>query len=74
MSYTTFVEFRVRKFSDISEKLIPFFIKYPIEGMKFLDFKDFCATAAILKRKEHLTPEGLIKIREIKKGINRGRY
>ena len=36
------IYFRVGKFSDIVEKIIPFFEKYPILGVKYQDFKDFC--------------------------------
>lgn len=35
-------EFRVDKFVDIEDKIIPFFKKYPISGIKALDFWDFC--------------------------------
>nr|YP_009517159.1 LAGLIDADG homing endonuclease [Blastosporella zonata]AYE93119.1 LAGLIDADG homing endonuclease [Blastosporella zonata] len=31
----------IRKFADIDNKIIPFFIKYPIIGNKSLDFQDF---------------------------------
>ena len=32
--------FRVTKFDDIDKKIIPFFKKYPIRGVKALDFAD----------------------------------
>ena len=35
--------YRVSKFDDIMEKIIPFFKNYPIKGMKALDFSDFLA-------------------------------
>ena len=34
------VNFNVTKFSDIQEKIISFFINYPILGVKSLDFED----------------------------------
>jgi hypothetical protein len=34
------VEYRVYKFSDIAEKIIPFFLKHKIIGVKLLDFQD----------------------------------
>jgi len=34
------VEYRVYKFSDIVEKIIPFFHKHKIIGVKSLDFQD----------------------------------
>ena len=66
-------DYRVRKFSDIAEKIIPFFKKYPIRGVKALDFEDFCRVAEMMKQKKHLTFEGLEEIRKIKAGMNTGR-
>ena len=66
-------DFIVFKFKDINEKIIPFFQKYPIHGMKFLDFKDFCLVANLIKEKAHLTVKGLEEIQRIKKGMNKGR-
>ena len=36
------LELQVEKFSDITEKIIPFFNKYPIRGVKLQDFEDWC--------------------------------
>ena len=69
----TVVEFRVTKFSDVTEKVIPFFSKYKIHGVKAKDFADWCLVAELMKRKAHLTEEGLDQIRQIKAGMNRGR-
>ena len=68
-----FFEFRVEKFSDIDTKIIPFFINFPILGIKLLDFQDFCKIAKLMKDKVHLTEEGLNNIRKIKNGMNTGR-
>ena len=57
--------YRVSKFDDIIEKIIPFFKNYPIKGMKALDFSDFCRVAEMMKAKQHLTEEGLEKIKKI---------
>ena len=65
--------FRVTKFKDIAEKIIPFFKKYTIHGVKALDFADWCEVAEMMKQKKHLTAEGLEKIKKIKEGMNRGR-
>ena len=35
------VDFIVTKFSDITNKLVPFFDKYPIQGIKYLNYLDF---------------------------------
>ena len=65
--------YRVEKFSDILNIIIPFFNKYQIQGVKHLDYIDFVKTAELIENKAHLTKEGLDKIKEIKNGINKGR-
>ena len=67
------IKYRVEKFSDNYEKIIPFFSLNRIWGVKFLDYLDWRQVADIIKEKGHLTIEGLNKIREFKQGINRGR-
>jgi len=71
--YREAIEFRIHKFSDITDKIIPFFNKYPIHGIKALDYADFVKAADIMKVKGHLTAEGLDQIRRIKAGMNKGR-
>ena len=66
-------DYRVRKFDDIDNKIIPFFSKHPIYGVKALDFADWCRAAELMKSKKHLTVDGLEEIRNIKAGMNRGR-
>ena len=65
--------FKVTKFDHISHKIIPFFQKYKIKGVKAKDFNDFSNAAEIIKEKGHLTIEGLNKIRELKQGMKRQR-
>jgi hypothetical protein len=68
------LDFVVKKFIDIEQKIIPFFIKHPLYGVKSKDFEDFCKIANIIKEaKPHLNPEGLEQIRQIKEGMNKGR-
>ena len=62
------LDYRVTKFGDIVEKIIPFFEKYPVIGVKQKDFEDFKLVASIISDKKHLTEEGLLKIKEIKLG------
>ena len=66
-------KFIVAKFKDIEEKIIPFFTRYPIQGVKAQDFNDFCLVAEMIKKKKHLLKEGLEQIKTLKAGINRGR-
>lgn len=66
-------DFSISSFSDITDKIIPFFKKHYIEGIKAKDFEDFCEVAEIIKIKGHLTEEGYSKISKIKDGMNKGR-
>jgi len=66
-------EYVVVRFNDIESKIIPFFNKYPIGGVKALDFADFKKAADIVKVKGHLTRTGLVEILKIKEGMNTGR-
>ena len=54
----------------IQNKVIPFFEKYPVLGVKSLDFHDFKNVAKLVKNKEHLTSEGLSKILTIVAKMN----
>nr|YP_010164135.1 LAGLIDADG endonuclease [Metarhizium album]QRK27500.1 LAGLIDADG endonuclease [Metarhizium album] len=60
------LDFHVTKFSDIVERIIPFFNKYPLLGVKQRDFENFKSVASIISDKKHLTEEGISKIKEIK--------
>lgn len=66
-------DFIVSRFSDITDKIIPFLDKYQILGIKSKDFHDFKRVSELMKSKSHLTVEGLEKIKQIKLGMNRGR-
>jgi hypothetical protein len=66
-------DFVVRRLSDITDKIIPFFDKYPIVGVKALDYADLKKAAEIMKVKGHLTKDGLDLIRKIKSSMNTGR-
>jgi len=66
-------KFIVTRFSDIESKIMPFFDKYPLQGVKSLDYADWCRVAELIKDKKHLTQEGLDQIRKIKAGMNTGR-
>ena len=55
------------------KKIIPFYNKYPIIGVKSEDFLDWCNVAKLMKEKKHLTQSGIDLIRKIKAGMNTGR-
>ena len=67
------VRYRVSKFTDNLNIIIPFFEKYPLQGIKVKDFIDFCKAAYLVKSKEHLTTEGVEKIKTLRSGMNTGR-
>jgi hypothetical protein len=67
------VRFSVYKFSDNYEKILPFFQKYNILGVKSKDFQDWCKAAEIIKTKQHITEEGFNDIVLLKSGINKKR-
>lgn len=62
-----------KKLDDLDKILMPIFKEFPLQTKKRLDAADFELVINIIKAKEHLTPEGLDKIRLIKSRINRGR-
>ncbi len=67
------VDFTVTKLPDIEFKILPIFLDRPLLGAKRLDYEDFCKVVLAVKNKEHLTEEGLKKIKYIKSGMNTGR-
>ena len=66
------ISFNVTKFFDLIYIFSPFLIKYPIYGKNLVDFRYFCKVLVIIKKKEHLTPEGLKEIIKIRDCMNRG--
>jgi hypothetical protein len=66
---TDHVTYLASKFSDIQEKFMPFFQKYPLQGYKSSDYEKFCKVGFLMKKKLHLTQEGIEEIIKIKKRI-----
>jgi hypothetical protein len=62
----------VRNFDDFYNIIIPHYEKYPLITQKKADFLLFKEIALLMKNKEHLTDEGLLKIVAIKASINLG--
>ena len=71
------VNLTIVDFTDITNKIIPFFDKYNIIGIKKKDYQDFKKVVELMNNKEHLSraraTAGLEKIFKIKKGMNKGR-
>lgn len=64
------VELKVSSLKEIREKLIPFFKKHKLRGKKRHSFRLFCEAAELFARKEHLTLEGIEKLRRIRQKMN----
>lgn len=65
------VKLSVRKQSDIKEKIIPFFRKYPLRGKKAKDFLLFCqAFEEVFEKRQHLTKEGIEQLEGIRRFMN----
>ena len=64
------VKYAVKSQKDIFKKIIPFFKKYPLKGKKKNDFLLFCEAAEMFNNKEHLTEDGLKKLRIIQSKMN----
>jgi len=62
------IYFKVTKFSEIRDIIIPIFNQYSLQGSKNLDFSDFSKVVRLMENKAHLTKEGLNQI-----GINLNR-
>jgi len=60
------VKLKVSNFSDISNKVIPFFQRYPPRAKKRFQFEQFCQVAELIKAKQHLTAKGIEQIRALK--------
>jgi hypothetical protein len=67
------MDINVLKHKDIVNIIIPFFNKYPIQGVKSMDYSDFVKIAKLMQNKAHLTIEGLEQIKKIKSGMNTNR-
>lgn len=58
-------KYKVSNLKDISEKIIPFFQKYPLQAKKQYSFATFSKVAELMKRKHHLTLQGIEEIRTL---------
>jgi hypothetical protein len=68
----TNIQFRVSSQKDLINIIIPHFEKFSLITQKKTDFELFKRVVEIMNRKEHLTPEGLQEIINIRASINRG--
>ena len=64
--------FRVRSQEHLLERILPFFERHPLRSKKHVDFLKFRDVLLIMQKGEHLTTEGLERIRKIASQMNRG--
>lgn len=64
------VELKVSSLKELTEKVIPFFKKYPLRGKKQHSFELFVQATELFKSKQHLTLEGIEKLRLIRQQMN----
>ena len=62
--------FTVSNFANIIKIIIPLFKVHPIQGIKQLNFQDFCKVAIFIDKGEHLSQKGLDQILLIKDRMN----
>lgn len=67
------VSLTIVDFTDITNKIVPFFYQYSIIGIKLYDYLDWCKIHSLMVNRSHLTVEGINSIRDIKSGMNTGR-
>ena len=71
LNHTQCYRYTVSAQRDIFSKVIPFFRQHPLQTVsKRKSFKLFCQIALIVQQKQHLTPEGVEKIRALKQNMN----
>lgn len=64
--------FEINAKRDIYNVVVPFFEKHPLQSRKQKSFEIFREIALMVRNKEHKTPEGFKKIRELKSQMNIG--
>ncbi len=65
--------FRVRSVKHLLLHIVPFFVKHPLKTRKNVDFLKFRDVLLIMEAGNHLTAEGVERIRSIASQMNRGR-
>ncbi len=65
--------FRVRGLENLLKRVVPFFVEHPLKSKKRVDFEKFRTVLLMMEAGEHLTGDGVERIREIASQMNRGR-
>ena len=69
-NHGTRMAYRVRGHQNLLTKILPFFEKHQLKTRKRVDFAKFRKVILLIEKEEHLKPDGLEKIRELKKTMN----
>nr|AAL34311.1 putative protein [Pedinomonas tuberculata] len=63
--------YRVRDLEQLKTRIVPFFEKHKLKTRKRIDFDTFRDVIALMDQQAHLTLEGVEKINQIRKTMNR---
>jgi LAGLIDADG endonuclease len=63
--------YHVRRLSDLSDRILPFFEAHPLRTAKSDDFIAFATVVRLMKQKVHLSVDGLRQIAAIAETMNR---
>jgi hypothetical protein len=66
------VYYEVTRPKDLTDRVFPFFERYPLRGPKLEDLAVFRKITALVQSGEHLSPNGLRRIVELRSPMNRG--
>ena len=71
-NHTQCYRYTVSSQRDILDKIIPFFKQYPLQSAsKSYSFRLFSQIAVLFQKKEHLTVDGIEKIKKLKALMNK---
>ena len=65
-NHGTRLSYRVRGQENLLQRIIPFFEKHQLKTRKRVDFQKFRKVILMMEKQEHLSEDGLEKIRQIK--------
>jgi len=71
--FTSRCDFIIQDLNSIMTKVIPHFDLFPLGNFKQLDYLAFKEAMTIVNSNQHLSSQGLDRIRELKSGMNSGR-
>ena len=69
-NHATRLCYRVRGHDNLLYRILPFFEKHQLKTRKRVDFAKFRKVVLLMQKREHLNPDGLEKIRQIKTTMN----